>query len=239
MTSTESKATSASPASPSTSPSAPFPERLLKGYANFIAERFPAESARYKSLAATGQKPRTIVIACCDSRAAPETIFNAGPGELFVVRNVANLVPPYEPDGGNHSTSAALEFAVQSLKVESILVLGHGRCGGIGAALNPGGEPLSPGDFIGKWMSPLTQAATTVAANGDLTKQEQQTALERLSIRNSIANLRTFPNIKSLEEEGKISLHGAWFDISSGELWVLNSDTEEFTLAPSGVVSEL
>ena len=106
------------------------PERLLDGYRTFMANRYAAESGRYRTLADNGQKPKTMVVACCDSRAAPETIFDCGPGELFVVRNVANLVPPYKPDGEYHGTSAALEFAVQSLKVTDIIVLGHGRCGG-------------------------------------------------------------------------------------------------------------
>ena len=122
------------------------------------------------------------MIACCDSRSAPETVFNAAPGEIFVVRNVANLVPPYEPASGYHGTSAALEFAVQSLKVRHIVVLGHGRCRGIRAALHPAAQPLSPGDFIGKWMKLLGPAAGTVAAGGPLTDAERQTALERASI---------------------------------------------------------
>ncbi len=125
------------------------PESLLAGYRNFMAGRYVSESERYRSLAREGQAPETMVIACCDSRSAPEAIFDAGPGELFVVRNVANLVPPYAPDGEFHSTSAALEFAVQSLKVRQIVVMGHGRCGGIRAALTPDSGPLSPGDFIG------------------------------------------------------------------------------------------
>src|SRR5690606_4583725 len=112
------------------------PEHLLAGHRNFMSGHYAAESGRYRALARDGQTPETMVIACCDSRSAPEVIFGAGPGELFVLRNVANLIPPYEPDGEFHSTSAALEFAVQSLKVKNIVVMGHGRCGGIKAALN-------------------------------------------------------------------------------------------------------
>jgi carbonic anhydrase len=204
------------------------PERLLTGYKNFINGRYPSESNRYRELARTGQKPDSMIIACCDSRAAPETIFDTGPGELFVVRNVANLVPPYLPNGDFHSTSAALEFAVQSLKVKHIIVMGHGRCGGIRAALSPEAEPLSPGDFIGKWMSLVAPAAETVSGNHHLTSTERETALERISIRFSIANLRTFPCIDILERKGKLSLHGAWFDISAGELWVMNTQTGDF-----------
>ncbi len=204
------------------------PEILLKGYRNFMSGRYASESSRYRSLAREGQAPETMVIACCDSRAAPEAIFDAGPGELFVVRNVANLVPPYSPDGEYHSTSAALEFAVQSLKVSHIVVMGHGRCGGIRAALDPGAEPLSPGDFIGKWMSLVAPAAETVSGNSMMTAAERQTALERISIRYSLANLRTFPCVSILERKERLSLHGAWFDISSGELWIMNPETGDF-----------
>ena len=204
------------------------PESLLTGYRNFMAGRYSTESERYRALAKEGQSPETMVIACCDSRAAPEAIFDAGPGELFVVRNVANLVPPYAPDDQYHSTSAALEFAVQSLKVRNIVVMGHGRCGGIRAALNPDAAPLSPGDFIGQWMSLVAPAAEAVSGNAMMTTAERQTALERISIRYSLANLRTFPCVNILEGKGRLSLHGAWFDISTGELWVMNKDTGDF-----------
>ena len=193
-----------------------------------MAGRYDAERERYAELAATGQKPETLIIACCDSRAIPEKIFNAGPGELFVIRNVANLVPPYAPDGTYHSTSAALEFAVQSLRVKNIVVMGHGRCGGIQAALSPDAEPLSPGDFIGKWMSMLSPLAAQVQNSTALTTVERQTALERISIRASIQNLMTFPCVKILNERKKLQLHGAWFDIATGELWVMNPDDGNF-----------
>ncbi|MBZ9764913.1 carbonic anhydrase [Mesorhizobium sp. CA8] len=204
------------------------PEHLITGYRNFMNGRYPAESGRYRSLAREGQAPETMIVACCDSRSAPEAIFDAGPGELFVLRNVANLVPPYEPDGEYHSTSAALEFAVQSLKVRNIVVMGHGRCGGIRAALDTNSSPLSPGDFIGKWMSLIAPAAETVASSTMMTATERQTALERISVRYSIANLRTFPCVSILEGKGKLSLYGAWFDISTGELWVMNKETGDF-----------
>ena len=202
------------------------PAKLLDGYRNFMEGRY--ERDRYRALAIEGQTPEVMVIACCDSRAAPETIFDAGPGELFVVRNVANLVPPYEPDGKHHSTSAALEFAVQSLKVKHFVVLGHGRCGGIKAALDPASEPLSPGDFIGNWMGLVAPAAETVAGNAMMTASERQTALERISIRYSLANLRTFPCVSILERKERLTLHGAWFDISTGELWAMNPETGDF-----------
>lgn len=205
-----------------------FPSALLKGYHEFKKSRFPRENQHYRDLAIQGQTPETLVIACCDSRAAPEIIFDAVPGEIFVVRNVANLVPSYEPDGEYHSTSAALEFAVQSLRVKHIVVLGHGRCGGIMAALDPAAEPLSPGDFIGKWMGLLAPVAEAIATKQGLSKAERQTALEHQSIANSIANLRTFPCVSILEGRGRLDIYGAWFDISNGELLVMDPDTNEF-----------
>ncbi len=205
-----------------------FPERLLTGYRSFMSGRYSDERERYRSLAEAGQNPHTLVVACCDSRAAPETIFDCGPGELFVVRNVANMVPPYEPDGQYHATSAAIEFAVQALKIDNIVIMGHGRCGGIKAALDPDMEPLSPGDFIGKWMGLVRPAADQIQSNDLMTPGERQTALERVSIRNSIGNLRTFPYVRDLEEQGRLMLHGAWFDISTGELWLMDAETGDF-----------
>lgn len=206
-----------------------FPEHLLGGYQKFMSGRFTEQQARYKTLAEAGQQPKTLIVACCDSRAAPETIFDSGPGELFVVRNVANMVPPYEPDGQYHSTSAALEFAVQSLRVKDIVVMGHGRCGGIKAVLDSSAEPLSPGDFIGKWMNMLKPAAEQIAGNDIMTAAERQRAMEHVSIRNSIVNLRTFPCVQILEQRGKLQLHGAWFDISTGELWVMDPKSGDFS----------
>ena len=208
-----------------------FPGPLLDGYRSFRHERHARDHAGYRALAEHGQAPEVMVIACCDSRSAPETVFDTAPGAIFVVRNVANLVPPYEPDDAYHATSAALEFAVQSLTVKHIVVLGHGRCGGIRAALHPAAEPLSPGDFIGKWMKLLTPAADAIAtavAAGRLSAAERQTALERASIRHSIANLRTFPCVSILEDKGRLGLHGAWFDIADGELWTMDPTTGDF-----------
>jgi carbonic anhydrase len=205
-----------------------FPSTLLSGYRNFMSGRYVDQRERYRVLAEQGQKLHTLVVVCCDSRAAPEMVFDADPGELFVVRNVANMVPPYEPDGQYHSTSAALEFAVQALRVKDIIVMGHGRCGGISAALDPNSEPLSPGDFIGKWMNLVAPAAEQIQGNSVMTAVERQTALERISIRNSISNLRTFPCVKILEERGKLRIHGAWFDISNGELWVMDPQSRDF-----------
>ena len=205
-----------------------FPEELLTGHANFMAGRYARERDRIRDLAAQGQNPTTMIIACCDSRSAPETIFDAGPGELFVLRNVANLVPNYQPDGGQHGTSAGIEFAVKALAIKNIVIMGHGRCGGIKAALNPDSTPLDAGDFIGKWMAMLGSLPDQISQNDLMTPAERQTALERISIRSSIHNLRTFPSVAELEAAGKLAVHGAWFDISTGELWVMDDDTGDF-----------
>ena len=205
-----------------------FPDHLLKGHANFMAGRYTAEKDRYRELAAAGQHQTTMIIACCDSRAAPEMIFDADPGELFVLRNVANLVPVYQPDGGQHGTSAGIEFAVKGLGIANIVIMGHGRCGGIAAALNPAPSPLHSGDFIGKWMSMLGDLPKQLDQNALMTAGERQRALERISIRNSIQNLRTFPYVADLEAAGKLAVHGAWFDISSGELWIMDDESGDF-----------
>ena len=200
--------------------SQPLSERLSAGYRRFRAGRYNDERARYDELAREGQKPRTMIVACSDSRSAPETIFDAGPGELFVVRNVAALVPLYAPDAKSHGASAALEFAVLGLEVNSIVVMGHGRCGGVGAALDPASR-LTDSDFIGAWVADLktlderTPASTTGGA------EERQRLIEHLSVQLSLEHLRTFPWIAERERAGTLTLHGAWFDISLGELHAL------------------
>ncbi len=209
-----------------------FPRKLLGGYAHFRKNRLPRERERYEELAQLGQKPDTMIIACCDSRSAPEVIFGAAPGEMFVVRNVANIMPPYEQNGDYHGTSAALEFAVQELRVRHIVVMGHGRCGGIAAfrqqMTGETTKPLSPGDFIGKWISLLEPVAQNLKCTGAETQEELQFKLEEESIRQSIAHLKTFPCVSILLDREQIGLHGAWFDISSGDLWTMNEQTGEF-----------
>jgi carbonic anhydrase len=206
-----------------------FPTKLVEGYRNFRAGRYTSENDRYRHLAETGQRPETLIIACCDSRAAPETIFDSAPGELFVVRNVANLVPPFSPDDKHHGTSAALEFALVALKVKNVVVMGHGRCGGIAAALAENPEPLTPGDFIGKWISLLEKPVAECACHPDDTPDERRLRLERASILHSIDNLRSFPCVQHLEGRGRLSLYGAWFDISLGELHVYEPETGQWT----------
>jgi carbonic anhydrase len=175
-----------------------------------------------------------MVIGCCDSRAAPDTIFDAGPGELVVFRDVANLVPPYAPDDDFQGTSAALEFAVLSLNVETILVMGHGRCGGIAAALDPEAVALTPGAFIGRWISLADRTVAALDNECDTSGEDRHTALERLSVRYSLDTLRNFPFIAEREGAGQLALHGAWFDIATGELWMLDPASGRWSNAAAG-----
>jgi carbonic anhydrase len=203
------------------------PTRLLDGYRAFRSARLPLEQARYRDLAEHGQAPEVMVIGCCDSRVSPEVIFDARPGELFVVRNVANLVPPYSPDGAYHGVSAALEFAIAALKVKHIVVLGHAHCGGV-RAFAEDAAPLSPGDFIGKWMSLMAPAAASVGPRGDRSPAEYLHQMERASIANSLDNLLSFPRLHALVDAGKLTLHGAYFGVATGELWVRDSASGAF-----------
>jgi carbonic anhydrase len=205
-----------------------FPERLIRGYRAFLQQRLPTEQDRFRALAQSGQAPEVMVIGCCDSRVSPEAIFDAAPGELFVVRNVANLVPPYTPDGATRAVSAALEFAVQALKVRHIVVLGHARCGGIRAYVEPG-EPLSPGDFIGRWMELIEPAAQGIGArpkDGNL--DDYLTRLEHASIEKTLDNLMTFPCVSILAERERLELHGAYFDVATGLLSLRDPETGVF-----------
>ncbi len=203
------------------------PALLADGYAKFRQFKYARHAQRYMELAVKSQKPQTMVIACCDSRAAPETIFDASAGELFVVRNVANLVPPYAPDGERHSTSAALEFAIHGLGVQHIVVMGHGRCGGVAAAASKA-NPLSKGDFIGKWMSEVREVAETIPCPEGCSELDHHKLIERVSTVHSIENLRTFPWVNALETKGELSLHAVWFDVALGELHVYSEATSEW-----------
>jgi carbonic anhydrase len=203
-----------------------FPERLTKGYRSFLGGRFASERARYQDLAATGQSPSIMVIGCVDSRVSPEVIFDAAPGELLVARNVANLVPRYEPEGTQqHGTSAALEFAVRALKVRHIVVLGHAFCGGIKAFASDD-APLTSSDFIGRWMRQIAPAADAIGPkNGE---DSYLRKLEFASVELSLKNLMTFPFVKSAVEKDELSLHGAYFGVASGRLLVRNERTAAF-----------
>jgi carbonic anhydrase len=204
-----------------------FPTRLKSGYRNFLDGQFSDERARYQTLAEKGQKPEIMVIGCCDSRVAPEVIFDAGPGELFVVRNVANLVPPYENDQNSyHGTSAALEFAVQSLRVKHIVVLGHAHCGGVHAAANSS-DPLSAGDFIGRWMTQIAPVVKRIIPDGaDPGKYTLQ--LELAVVEQSLSHLMTFPWVRARVESGDLLLHGAYFGVATGLLLVRDPATGKF-----------
>src|SRR4051794_22061450 len=204
-----------------------FPSRLVQGYRDFLTGRLPLEQSRYRELAESGQSPEIMVIGCADSRVSPEVIFNAGPGELFVVRNVANLVPPYAPDGRAHGVSAALEFGIAALKVKHIVVLGHAQCGGV-RAFAEDAAPLSPGDFIGQWMSLMAPAAEKVGPRGDLSETEYLIRLEQANVANSLDNLLTFPRLRKLIEMGRVSIHGAYFGVASGRLSVRDPLSGEF-----------
>ena len=227
-----------------TQSSPPLPARLVEGYSAFLGQRFQRENQRFRELAEKGQKPNVMIIGCCDSRVAPEVIFDAGPGEIFVVRNVANLVPPYGPSDDFHGTSAALEFAVMGLRVEHIVVMGHGQCGGVRACaqgeLDPYQRPLSPGDFIGKWMSLIAPVVERVGAPEAATLDDYVERLALASIRQSLANLRTFPCVQTLEGRGRLHLHGAYFGVATGELLGLDETSGEFTrIAPQAHAAAL
>ena len=203
------------------------PTELLSGYRQFRQTRFAQEKERYFAVSRQ-QTPHTMIIGCADSRVDPATIFSAGPGELFVVRNVAALAPPCEYDGGYHGTSAALEFAVEHLKVANIVVLGHGLCGGVAAALSAAdGAPV--GRFIAPWVGILDAARDELLA-GDpaLGGEERQKALELLGVKHSLANLKTFPFIEQALHSGRLELHGAWFSIAEGALEWLDPQSGQF-----------
>jgi carbonic anhydrase len=208
----------------------PFPQHLLDGYRTFQTQRLPTEQSRYRELSERGQSPEVMVIGCCDSRVSPEVIFDAGPGELFVVRNIANLVPVYQPDEGAHGVSAALEYAVNVLRVKHIVVLGHAQCGGIRAFIDKI-EPLSPGDFIGKWMAMFIKPGEVVEQRSHETMQHFVERIEKAAVFRSLENLMTFPFVRNAVERGDMRVHGAYFGVAEGLLFVLDPATKEFLSA--------
>src|SRR6201982_472714 len=207
-----------------------FPQSLLDGYRTFRTQRLPIEQSRYRDVSKRGQSPEVMVIGCCDSRVSPEVIFDARPGELFVVRNIANLVPVYAPDGGTHGVSAALEYAVSVLRVKHIVVLGHAQCGGIRAFIDKI-APLSPGDFIGRWMSMFIKPGEVVEQREHETMAEFTTRIEKAAVFRSLENLMTFPFVRAAVESGAMLLHGAYFGVAEGSLFVLDKATKEFKSA--------
>src|SRR5579863_10070232 len=192
---------------------------LIEGYRRFRRQQWPERRATFERLAVGGQSPRTMVIACSDSRVDPTMIFSAEPGELFILRNVANLVPPYQPDLAFHATSAALEFAVRVLEVTDLIVMGHAMCGGIGVLLQ--GAPPGAGDFLLPWMRIAEPAKRRVLARGGA---DPQTDCEQESVRLSLENLLTFPWVAERVAAGKLKLTGSVFDIRSGVLELLGAD---------------
>jgi carbonic anhydrase len=204
-----------------------FPKHLIEGYRTFSSQRLPTEQTRYKELSERGQSPAVMLIGCSDSRVSPEVIFDAGPGELFIVRNVANLVPVYEPDGGAHGVSAALEYAVTVLRIKHIVVMGHAQCGGIRAFIDKI-EPLSPGDFIGKWMQMFIKPGEVVEQRNHESMQDFVTRIEKAAVFRSLENLMTFPFVRNAVERGEMNLHGAYFGVAEGSLFVLDRETKEF-----------
>jgi carbonic anhydrase len=206
--------------------------RLIEGYRRFRDNEWPKERERWAELA-EGQSPRVLVMACADSRTDPAMVFDARPGEIFVVRNIAALAPPYETSAGLHGTSAALEFGVTQLEVEEILVLGHGSCGGCGAALTGKFDDAPPGEgrFISDWVSMLHPVRDQVLEHHRHIDADAVREMEWEAVKLSLANLRTFPWIAERENAGKLKLHGAHFAIADGVLYVL--DEAEGTFRPA------
>jgi len=199
------------------------PEDLKDGYRQFRNGAYSRQVELYRTLG-EGQDPDIMIIGCADSRAEPAEIFHAAPGQLFIVRNVANLVPPYENSPGLHGVSAALEFAVTALKVKHVVVMGHGGCGGIAASLLAA-DHKPVGEFVGPWVELLSKARDSVIADAPT---DPQTALEHTGIGVSLDNLMTFPFVARAVEAGELELHGSWFAIGLGELHWRNRDTGVF-----------
>lgn len=215
--------------------------KLIAGFRRFRSRYFDPESSYslYRKLS-SGQTPKTLMIACSDSRVDPAILSGASPGELFVVRNVANLVPPFESQGQFHGVSAAIEFAVLNLQVENIVVLGHRQCGGIRALMDDSvaNQKAAEHSFVGRWVKiaePARQRVLEAARRGEITTGPDQVEADVLcrlcemhSIEISLANLKTFPFVQKAIQENRLSLHGVYFDLELGELFQFNEDTGAF-----------
>ena len=201
---------------------------LIEGYGRFRANQCSATRDHWQQLV-EGQSPRALIVACCDSRADPATIFDADPGDIFVVRNVANLVPPFEPTEGRDGVSAAIEFAVTQLHVPEIVVMGHEKCGGISAVLTRRfhDAPVGEGGLMDRWMSQIDESARPIAQEHG-TGSEAHRLLEEAAIRQSMANLRTFPFVVAREQNRSLVVLGCHFSIRDGELWVLDEADGKF-----------
>jgi carbonic anhydrase len=199
---------------------------LIEGYKRFRNDAYVKQKARFDALASDGQSPPVMIISCCDSRVDPATVFDTVPGQVFALRNVANLVPPYEIGGGLHGVSAAIEFGVIGLEVRHIVILGHAQCGGITASLSGSDLGQQGHSFVDKWVGIIDEARQAVLASNT---DDPQHALELETVKVSLANLRTFPFIVEREKAGLLKLHGAYFGIAEGELHVLDETTGVFT----------
>jgi len=212
--------------------STPFPQLLLDGYQGFLTGRYPRERERFERLAETGQHPHTLVIGCCDSRVTPEEIFNALPGEIFDLRNVANLVPPVSQTNYHHGSWAAIDYAVSALRVKHVVVLGHARCGGVRAYVERhagGAAPVADeADYIGDWIGAIAPAATRVGPVPAAFDPDYAEALAKASVRQGLENLRGFPKVAALERDGALALHGAYFEIDGAKLFALDEARGEF-----------
>lgn len=207
----------------------PYMQQLIEGYRRFREKSWARERERWAELA-EGQSPQVMILACADSRSDPAQIFDARPGEMFVVRNIAALAPPYETSHGFHGVSSALEFAVTQLNVREILVMGHGMCGGCAAALTGKFDDTPPGEghFIADWVGMLGTARDQVRARHDELDLLAFLDMEREAVKVSLANLRTFPWITERERDGRVKLHGAHFSIAEGRLYVLDEAEGNF-----------
>lgn len=204
--------------------------QLVEGYRRFRAGQWVERHDRWEA-ARIGQEPQVMIIACADSRVDPSQIFDMAPGEAFIVRNIAALVPPFETTPGHHGVSAALEFAVQVLEVKEIIVMGHGMCGGCKAALTQSLHGTEPGEggFIADWIGMLDEVREPIAAKYGTEGRDAERAMEHAGIRVSLQNLRTFPCVRSKERDGKLRLRGAFFAIADGALHTLDEATGEFS----------
>jgi carbonic anhydrase len=202
--------------------------QLIQGFQRFREQHFEKHDTLYQQLVTEGQTPQVLVVACCDSRVDPALVFDCDPGDLFVIRNVANLVPPLEEHSGHHGTTAAIEYGVSTLGVKHIVVLGHAHCGGIDSLVKTGGVG-TPGSYIDDWMSLVESArAEVIAELPHAPIEEQERACEQRAILVSLENLKTFPWIRERVEDGSLMLHGWYFDIEHGQLLNYDATTRGF-----------
>lgn len=203
-------------------------ENLIDGYREFRKKYFQEDRELFRQLAEQGQNPKFLVIACSDSRVDPSIVFNCKPGDLFVVRNVASLVPPYEGDRSYHGTSAAIEFAVRFLNIQDIVILGHSQCGGIGALME---ESVDPDSFIGRWIQLAKPARERVIReHGDASNEDKRLLCAEYALQDSLKNLGSFPWIADKLKAGQISFHGWYFDITHGTLHTFDPGKDGFSL---------